>query len=142
MSTTTKSVCVLTGAATEDADDCDTHRHRIEPANEAQPTTLHTAAWRRFGGMVDGYGIVDSDGQTIIEQAAFNGVEKYGQQIVTEHNAHAALVEALKLIADKAHKGANGGLNVPGKSTSVGDCKSLMRAIRDAANSALKLAGK
>lgn len=30
--------------------------------------------WRRFGGMVDGYGIVSESGVTIIQQDVFNGL--------------------------------------------------------------------
>ncbi|KKN65873.1 hypothetical protein LCGC14_0476900 [marine sediment metagenome] len=37
--------------------------------------------WRRFGGMVDGYGIVSSSGEVIIEQQALSGLEN-------EANAH------------------------------------------------------
>jgi hypothetical protein len=53
--------------------------------------------WRRFGGMVDGYGIVADDSTIIIPREAFNGLGEYGAQIVREHNAHDALVAALKV---------------------------------------------
>lgn len=48
MSTSTESICVLTGAAGESADDCHTHRHRIQSCDihwlseqlESQASTL------------------------------------------------------------------------------------------------------
>lgn len=65
------------------------------------------------------------------------GDPKRAAQIVREHNAYRKLVEALEAVGFKADKGANGGLKIPGKSTSVGDCKTLMREIRDAVRAIL-----
>jgi len=46
--------------------------------------------------MVDGYGIVDDKGNVIIEQAALNGLNEYGSQIVSDHNAVPVLVAAAR----------------------------------------------
>lgn len=42
---------------------------------------------RRFGGMVDGYGLIDDAGNIIVERGAFNGIETYGDEIVRRINS-------------------------------------------------------
>lgn len=57
--------------------------------------------------------------------------------IVTACNSHDKLIAALQAVEFKADKGANGGLKVPGKQTSIRDCKDLMREIRDGVHAVL-----
>jgi hypothetical protein len=53
------------------------------PFREERPMTNHTPGpWRRFGGMVDGYGIT-SPTEVVLPQASFNGLG---------HKANASLI--------------------------------------------------
>lgn len=58
--------------------------------------------WRRFGGMVDGYGIVSSNGEVIIEQTALNGLnnEANAHLISAAPDMYEALKDCLQLIED------------------------------------------
>lgn len=70
------------------------HREGRNPVNATTANAQGQLPWRCFGGMVDGYGIVDANGNLMVPQQSL--VNREMRLIVQAVNNHEKLVTALR----------------------------------------------